>query len=57
MMAVQDIMTKKKKKTLKFTYLYDNDPEDARTDTYVGELRNGVFHGIPKLMKFLVVVF
>ena len=44
-MAVQDIMTKKKKKTLKFTYLYDNDPEDARTDTYVGKIKDRVMHG------------
>ncbi|MDP7195089.1 MAG: hypothetical protein QF864_02705 [SAR202 cluster bacterium] len=38
-------MTTKKKKTLKFTYLYEGDP-DERTDTYVGEVKDGVMHGI-----------
>ena len=37
-------MTTKKKKTLKFTYLYEGDP-DERTDTYVGEVKDGVMHG------------
>ena len=36
-------MTKKKKQTLKFTYNYSDDPKDKRTDTYVGEVKNGVF--------------
>ena len=39
-------MTKKQKKTLKFTYNFFNDPEDKRTDTYVGEVKDGVMHGI-----------
>ena len=38
-------MTKKKKQTLKFTYNYFDDPKDKRTDTYVGEIKDGIMHG------------
>ena len=44
-------MTKKKKQTLKFTYNYCNDPQDKRTDTYVGETKDGVFHGQGKYTR------
>ena len=38
-------MTKKKKQTLKFTYNWFDDPKDKRTDTYVGEVKDGIIHG------------
>ena len=38
-------MTKKKKQTLKFTYNWFDDPKDKRTDTYVGEVKDGIMHG------------
>ena len=44
-------MTKNKKQTLKFTYNYCNDRKDKRTDTYVGETKDGVFHGQGKYTR------